>query len=88
MSDIDEVHAEAEDAAAVFSPARVFLTVVLGIFTGIGWLWGRGWYLLFFATAAIRFGYYNGMKITPEVRAARLSAKRAKRAAQKPQPRQ
>lgn len=85
MTDIADVHAEAAAAASSFSFPDLVLKSVLGVFWAIGWLWGAWWYLLFFAWAAVKVGYYKGMKITPEMRAQRSAARKAKK---QPQSRQ
>jgi hypothetical protein len=68
MSDLAAIKAEAEASAVKNPPGDVLLACILGIFTCIGWIWGRMWFSLHFVVVATKYGYYSGAKIPPEQR--------------------
>lgn len=81
---VDQISVRAAEIAAANPPSRVLLTCVLGILSGIGWLYGRFWFSVahFFAFCgiALKYGYWNGAKVPQE--------QRVKRKSPSPQPRQ
>jgi hypothetical protein len=46
------------------------ITVILAVFTGLGWLLGRTWWLFNFCVLAFRYGYRQGMKVPVEAKPA------------------
>lgn len=59
---VDMLSEQAERTAAANPPGRVLATVILALFTAIGWLLGRAWYLGVFCALAVRYGFRLGMK--------------------------
>lgn len=63
-----DVRDEAAALAASASPAEMLLAAFLGVFSLLGWVIGRAWFLGAFCAVAFRVGYWNGAKIPPEQR--------------------
>jgi hypothetical protein len=59
---VDILSEQAEKTAAANPPSRVLATVILALFTAIGWLLGRTWYAAVFCFLAVRYGFRMGMK--------------------------
>ncbi len=59
---VDLLSEQAERTAAANPPSRVLATVILALFTAIGWLTGRAWYASVFCFLAVRYGFRMGMK--------------------------
>lgn len=81
---VDQLVTEAKAAAVANPPSRVLATVLLGVFTAIGFLTGRTYLAAAAAVAfvglAVKYGYRKGAKVPVENKAAR------RRAQQPPQP--
>lgn len=64
---VDYLREEAGRIAAANPPSRVLATVVLALFTSIGWVAGRTWFFaskaVVFCALAVRYGYRQGMKV-------------------------
>lgn len=64
---VDYLREEAGRIAAANPPGRVLATVVLALFTAIGWAIGRTWFFVskavIFCALAVRYGYRQGMKV-------------------------
>ena len=64
---VDQLNAEAAEIAANNPPSRVLLTCVLGVLTGVGWLYGRTWlavaHFAAFGVLAVRYGYRRGARV-------------------------
>lgn len=64
---VDYLRGEAGRIAAANPPSRVLATVVLALFTAIGWTVGRTWFFaskaVIFCGLAVRYGYRQGMKV-------------------------
>ncbi len=70
---LKQLRAEAAEAASANSPLHVIDTAVLGVLVGIGWFFGRAWWLLAYGAVfaskglvlyvlAVRHGYRKGTK--------------------------
>jgi hypothetical protein len=60
---VDTLYAEAERKAAENPPGRVLATVILAIFTAIGWFLGKIWTGIWFCCIAFTYGWRKGASI-------------------------
>lgn len=57
---LDQVYAEAQQKAAANPPGRVLATVILAVFTGLGWTCGKLWTGIWFMSMAFAYGVRQG----------------------------
>lgn len=67
---VDMLYAEAQQKAAANPPGRVLATVVLAVFTAIGWTFGVIWTGLWFSGMAFAYGVRQGSRVPPKAAAA------------------
>lgn len=69
---VDLLSADADRIANANPPSKVLATVVLGLFTALGWIAGRAWFYsaksVAFVALAVRYGYRQGAKVPVEVK--------------------
>jgi len=69
---VEFISAEADQIAADNPPSKVLATVVLALFTAIGWVIGRTWFYsaksVAFIALAVRYGYRQGARVPVEVK--------------------
>jgi hypothetical protein len=69
---VELISAEADQIAADNPPSKVLATVVLALFTAIGWVIGRTWFYsaksVAFIALAVRYGYRQGARVPVEVK--------------------
>ncbi|HVT97634.1 MAG TPA: hypothetical protein VHE33_09000 [Acidobacteriaceae bacterium] len=57
---VDDIYAQAELKAAANPPGRVLATVILAVFTAIGWCCGKLWTGIWFTCMAFMYGVRQG----------------------------
>jgi hypothetical protein len=60
---VDMLYAEAQQKAAANPPGRVLATVVLAVFTALGWTCGVMWTGLWFSGMAFAYGVRKGSRV-------------------------
>jgi hypothetical protein len=75
-----------EQARAAPAPGRVLVTLVAGLFYGIGFVIGGAWRAVAFCAVAARYGYWQGLGLDDGQIAARIAAKAAASQPSVPQP--
>jgi hypothetical protein len=69
---VDLLTDQADQIATDNPPSKVLATVVLALFTAIGWVIGRTWFYsaksVAFIALAVRYGYRQGARVPVEVR--------------------
>jgi hypothetical protein len=64
---VDQIYAEAAEKAAANPPGRVLATVVLAVFTAIGFVIGVVWTGLWFTGMAFAYGVRQGSSVPARV---------------------
>lgn len=67
---VDQLYIDAERKAAANPPGRVLATVILAMFTALGWIAGRLWVGVWFCAMSVQYGFRKGANITLEPRPA------------------
>lgn len=69
---VDLLTDQADQIATDNPPSKVLATVVLALFTAIGWVIGRTWFYsaksVAFIALAVRYGYRQGARVPVEVK--------------------
>lgn len=60
---VDQLYAEAAEKAKANPPGRVLATVILAVFTGIGYVLGVFWTALWFSGMALAYGVRQGSRV-------------------------
>lgn len=60
---VDQIYAQAAEKAAANPPGRVLATVVLAVFTAIGWVLGTFYTGLWFSGMALMYGIRQGNRV-------------------------
>ncbi|HEY1705624.1 MAG TPA: hypothetical protein VGG75_38555 [Trebonia sp.] len=67
---VDLLLGEADRIATANPPSKVLATVILGLFTAVGWVIGRTWFYaaksVAFIALAVRYGYRQGARVPVE----------------------
>jgi hypothetical protein len=67
-----ELRAEAAKVVKQVKPSELFLACLTFPFLILGWILGRGWYLvaeaIVMCAMTTKYGYWNGAKVPPEQR--------------------
>lgn len=66
---VDQLYADAAVKAAANPPGRVLATVVLAVFTALGWTFGVMWTGLWFSGMAFAYGVKKGSRVPPKAAA-------------------